>query len=147
MSRQFKQLIEELCALINMGDAQHLMHSGPFAVNGVIFTIMRDWLANTETLLLQADCGAPRQDCTAAAYSALLQRNYSAFQHHGPLFGVSPATGGIIYMERMKVADTSAAALAGTLAFVADHAGYWRCTQPMPPHAMPRISMPCLQLA
>lgn len=146
MSRQFKQLIEELCTLVNMRDAQHLIHSGPFAVDGVVFTITRDWLASTETLLLQGDCGLPEKD-HAAVYTALLQRNYTGFQHDGPQFALSPATGGITYMERMKVACTNAAALAGTLAFVAEHARHWRCALPMPPRPLPRIAMPSLQLA
>jgi len=146
MSRQFKQLIEELCMLVHMRDAQHLIHSGPFAVDGVIFTITRDWLASNETLLLQGDCGLPEKD-HAAVYTALLQRNYSGFQHDGPQFGLSPATGGIIYMERMKVDRTNAAALASTLAFVAAHARHWRCALPMPPRPLPSMAMPCFQLA
>lgn len=146
MSRQFKQLIEELCGLVNMPDPHHLMHSGPFRVDGVVFTIMRDWLAPSETMLIQADCGVPQQ-APAVVYAALLQRNYAGFQHDGPLFGLSPATGGIIYMERLKVADTSAAALAGTLAFVARHARDWRCALPMQRRSLPQLNLPCMQLA
>lgn len=146
MSRQFKQLIEDLCKLVDMHDAQHLIHSGPFAVDGVVFTIARDWLAKTETLLLQGDCGLPEHD-PAAVYAALLQRNYTSFEHDGPQFGVSPVTGGIIYMERVKVAGLSAAALASTLAFVAEHARHWRCALPMPPRSLPRMEMCCLQIA
>ena len=146
MSRQFKQLIEDLCRLVNMGDAQHLIHSGPFAIDGVIFTITRDWLASTEALLLQGDCGLPEHE-PAAVYAALLQRNYNGFQHDGPQFGVSPATGGIIYMERVKVAGASAATLAGMLAFVAEHARHWRCALPLPPKPLPRMEMCCLQIA
>jgi len=146
MSRQFKQLIEDLCKLVDMHDAQHLIHSGPFAVNGVVFTISRDWLATTETLLLQGDCGLPEHD-PATVYAALLQRNYTGFQHDGPQFGISPATGGIIYMERMKIAAINAASLAGSMAFVAEHARHWRCALPMPPRSMPRMDMCSLQIA
>ena len=146
MSRQFKHLIEDLCRLVNMRDAQHLMHSGPFAVDGVVFTITRDWLANTESLLLQGDCGPPEQEA-AMVYAALLQRNYNGFQHDGPQFGISPATGGIVYMERMAIAGASAASLAGTLAFVAEHARHWRCALPMSPRPLPRVAMGCLQIA
>jgi hypothetical protein len=130
-----------------MGDAQRLMHSGPFAVDSVIFTIVRDWRAPSDTLLLQGDCGVPQPERAAAVYGALLQRNYAGFQQDGPLFGVSPATGGIMYMERLRVADTSAAALAGTLAFVAEHARHWRCALPMPPRRPAPMELPCMQLA
>lgn len=146
MSRQFKQLIEELCMLVGMRDPQHLMHSGPFQADGVIFTLARDWLAEGEVLLLQGDCGVPQHD-QHAVHAALLQRNYASFQHDGPLFAISPQSGGIVYMERMKVTATSASALAGTLAFVARHARYWRCALPMPPRPVPRLGLPCLQLA
>lgn len=146
MSRQFKQLIEDLCTLVDMPDAQHLIHSGPFAVDGVVFTITRDWQNSTESLVLQGDCGRPEQDA-AMVFTALLQRNYTGFQHDGPQFGISPATGGIVYMERMKVADASANSLAGTLAFVAEHARHWRCALPMPPRPLPRMAMHSLQIA
>ena len=91
MSRQFKQLIEDLCRLVNMRDAQHLIHSGPFAVDGVVFTITRDWLASTETLLLQGDCGLPEHD-PAAVYAAL-PGNLTVVQNlriFGLLYDVSP---------------------------------------------------------
>lgn len=145
MSRQFKQLVEELCALVGMRDPRHLMHGGPFQADGVIFTLARDWLAEDEVLLLQGDCGAPQQD-QPAVHAALLQCNYAGFQNDGPLFAISPQSGGIVYLERMKVAATSASALAGTLAFVARHARYWRCALPMPPRPVSRFDLACLQL-
>lgn len=145
MSQSFEELIGKLCTLVKLEDPQRILHGGPIAVDGVVFSLVHDEARDPQHMRIYGDFGLAPPEHHASAYATLLQRNYLGFENNGPLYSLSPHTGTVICMERLDLEDLSASELASTLAYLAAQASAWQAPSDARPdgsHIDPWLTIP-----
>ncbi len=137
MKQHFDAVVIALCAAERLPDPQRYINGEPMALHGTEFSFLYDEESEPEAMMLRVVFGhAPLKNETEI-YQQLLQQNHVGFSGNGPGFCVSPASGKVLYLLKMRLAQTTPALLAGTMLYFTEKVKQWQTDYflPMPASA------------
>jgi hypothetical protein len=126
MTPAYQQLIADFCQAAGLNSPDHVARGTAIEVDGTFLSLAPGGGDDAQHLLLYADFGAPPDnEATHDAYQALLQQNYLIFPQGGA-FTLSPASGNVIYIQRITIDAYTGQQLANVMAYLAGKATEWR---------------------
>jgi hypothetical protein len=123
---RYVELVQALCAAIDMPDSQAVLHSRTVEVEG--FCVVLDHVeSDPEALYLQFDYGITSAGRTLRIFRLMLESNLLVYAQDQAQLGVDPQTGAALLIVRVPMQDDiDGAWLAETLVHYAEHGRYWR---------------------
>lgn len=133
MKPQFNAIITALCDAEQLLQPQRFIDGESMELHDVEFSFLYDEERDPDTMLLRVVFGhAPLKNETAI-YQQLLQQNHVGFSGHGPGFCVSPASGNVLYLLKMPLAQSTPALLASTMLYFTEKVKQWQTDYFLPP--------------
>jgi hypothetical protein len=130
MTPAYKHLITEFCKAAGLDSPDHVARGTAIDVDGTFLSLAPEGSGDTGHLLLYADFGAPPDHETQRAHQVLLEQNYLIFPQGGA-FTLSPASGNVIYIQRLAIDAYTGQQLANVMAYLAGKATEWRRNRPV----------------
>jgi hypothetical protein len=123
---RFAGLVTELCAAVDLPDAQAVLERRTMEVEG--FTVMLEHAEHdADAMYLQFDYGITTAGRTLRLFRLMLESNLLVYAQDQAQLGINPDTGGALLIVRVPMADDiDGNWLAETLVHYAEHGRYWR---------------------
>lgn len=123
---RFAGLVTELCAAVDLPDAQAVLERRTMEVEG--FTLMLEHVEHdADAMYLQFDYGITTAGRTLRLFRLMLESNLLVYAQDQAQLGINPDTGGALLIVRVPMADDiDGNWLAETLVHYAEHGRYWR---------------------
>lgn len=126
MSDIMKDLLQGLCAELNIGNPESVLQSGTLDIDDVtVYVEGRDEIY-AEELVIYADLGAVPQDKAAEVHRNLLEANLFWAGTGSATIGLHPDTGHAILAYQTPFAGLTPAGLASAVTQFAKIAAYWQ---------------------
>jgi hypothetical protein len=122
-SSPFKDLAEELCALLGLDEPQRLMDGEPLDINGIRFSLT--FSEEADLLYIYVDFGLAPPERKAQIYELLLEANTELYPAGFPAFTVSPDTKHVVLACPVPLDGVTAESLHEMLGAFASHAEEW----------------------
>jgi Tir chaperone protein (CesT) family len=123
---RYINLVRELCAAIELPDAEAVLESRTVEVEG--FSVVMDHVDNDpDAMYLQFDYGITTAGRTLRVFRLMLESNLLVYAQDQAQLGLDPQTNAVLLIVRVPMQDDiDGAWLAETMAHYAEHGRYWR---------------------
>lgn len=122
----FLALMADFCSLCNLDFDESVLEDTPVEVDGIEFLVRFNPDASADWLYITCDFGEVEKSQSELAYRALLELNLSMYFDNGPVFGISPTNGHVVFADHYPLAEISADMLRNRLGNLASRAKEWR---------------------
>lgn len=126
MTDTINALLEDLCAALNVQDAQAVVRSGMIDIDGVTVYVEGRSGVYADEVVVYADLGAVPPAKAADIHRNLLEANLFWAGTGSATIGLHPETGHAVLAYQTPMADLNGAALAAAATQFAKIAAYWR---------------------
>nr|WP_217345274.1 CesT family type III secretion system chaperone [Noviherbaspirillum sp. L7-7A]MBV0879523.1 CesT family type III secretion system chaperone [Noviherbaspirillum sp. L7-7A] len=126
MEQEFRQLIDEFCALTGLEEPDAIAEGTSFNVDEVECAIIHQNHITPEAIYCYIDFGLPPGHQINAVYDNLLKENYLQFATTKASFSLSPHTGHVILVIIIQLAEATGKMLAEQFSYYAQRALAWR---------------------
>lgn len=125
MDQRFEKLVCDFCAATGMSFPDRMINGAPFTVNQVVFSLTHKPHVNDDLFFVHADFGAVRRENDVGIYYELLRENFLDFSLVNASFGISAATGRIVYAAAYRLDEVGTEDLIVTLTTLTCKARLW----------------------
>jgi hypothetical protein len=126
MKDRFENLVTAFCAAINLPFPEKMIDGTPFTMNQVVCSVSYKSQENENLLFIHIDFGEVTREAEAVVFYALLRENFLDFSLKNCSFGVSSATGNIVYASSFSIDIMTPDSLLSTLTALTWQAKNWR---------------------
>ena len=133
MKHQFAAIVSALCEAEHLPQPQRFIDGEPLELHGTEFSFLYDDDIDADAMMLRVVFGHAPLENETEIYQQLLQQNHVGFSGNGPGFCVSPASGKVLYLLKMPLAQTTPALLAGTMLYFTEKVKQWQTDYFLPP--------------
>jgi hypothetical protein len=122
----YHQLIDDICRLCNIPNAESMYGACQLKVYGVPVTLMLDGPEEGERVIAFCDYGKPSESDETEVLRNALMANMTLLGHNMPHFVVNPETGHLLLVHQQPLKDLTAKGLLGTLELHAQNSNAWQ---------------------
>jgi hypothetical protein len=127
MNDTYQNLIRELCAAVKLPDADAIVNSAAFQVDGICVSLRYDKGA-PGIMLVYTEFGPVPEKDNGAIYHQLLQENFTVAIGSTGSFSMAPKNKNIVYILALDLHNTTVGDLVFHLGRMSHLAGEWRTT-------------------
>ena len=125
-TEHYEDLVEQLCAAVQIPDVDTVLARGSLEVDG--FEVLLDRFdSDPDAMYLNFDYGVATAGRTLPIFQLMLEANLTVYAQDQAQLGLCPDTGCILLIVRIPFGpEVDGQALADTLAHYVEHGRYWK---------------------